>query len=46
MILVQTSETMVCMRGRLQVEFYDELERICTDSFVIDPNGFIVAVSI
>jgi len=41
-----TSETMVCLRGRLQVEFYDELERICTDSFVIEPNGVNVAVSI
>ena len=33
----KTSETMACLRGRLQVEFYDELERICTDSFVIEP---------
>ena len=42
----KTSETMVCLRGRLQVEFYDELERICTDSFVIEPNGVNVAVNI
>ena len=42
----KTSETVVCLRGRLQVEFYDELERICTDSFVIEPNGVNVAVSI
>ena len=42
----KTSETVVCLRGRLQVEFYDELERICTDSFVIEPNGINVAVSI
>ena len=42
----KTSETMVCLRGRLQVEFYDELERICTDSFVIEPNGINLAVSI
>jgi len=42
----KTSETMVCLRGRLQVEFYDELERVCTDSFVIEPNGVNVAVSI
>jgi len=42
----KTSETMVCLRGRLQVEFYDELERICTDSFVIEPNGVNVAVCI
>ena len=42
----KTSETMVCLRGRLQVEFYDELERMCTESFIIEPNGANVAVSI
>ena len=41
-----TSETMVCLRGKLQVEYYDELERICSDSFIIEPNGTHVAVSI
>lgn len=41
-----TSEIMACLRGRLQVEFYDELERICTDSFIIEPNGGNMAVSI
>jgi hypothetical protein len=28
------------------VEFYDELERRCTDSFIIEPGGTNVAVSI
>ena len=42
----KTSETMVCLRGKLRVEYYDELERICTDSFVIEPGGENVAVSI
>ena len=42
----KTSETMVCLRGKLQVEYYDELERICSDSFILEPNGFNVAVSI
>lgn len=42
----KTSETMVCLRGKLRVEYYDELERICTESFVIEPNGANVAVSI
>lgn len=42
----KTSETMVCLRGKLRVEFYDELERICSDSFIIEPNGFNVAVNI
>ena len=41
-----TSETMICLRGKLQVEYYDELERICSDSFILEPNGFNVAVSI
>ena len=42
----KTSETMVCLRGKLWVEYYDELERMCTDSFVIEPGGTNVAVSI
>lgn len=42
----KTSETMVCLRGKLRVEYYDELVRICTESFVIEPNGANVAVSI
>ena len=42
----KTSETMVCLRGKLRVEHYDELERICSDSFIIEPGGFNVAVSI
>ena len=27
----KSSETVVCLRGRLVEEYYDELERICTD---------------
>ena len=42
----KTSEVMVCLRGKLRVEYYDELERTCTESFVIEPNGMNVAVSI
>ena len=42
----KTSEVMVCLRGKLRVEYYDELERICSDSFVIEPGGTNVAVSI
>lgn len=41
-----TSETMVCLRGKLRVEYYDELERTCTESFIIEPNGVNVAVCI
>ena len=29
-----SSETVVCLRGRFVEEFYDELERICTDAIV------------
>lgn len=55
----KTSETMICLRGKLRVEYYDEFsrpsgnerpeverERICLDSFVIEPGGANVAVSI
>lgn len=41
-----TSETVVCIRGRVVEEFYDELERICTESVVLTPNGPNVAVNI
>lgn len=42
----KTSETVVCLRGRLVEEYYDELERICTESLEISPNGPVVAVNI
>lgn len=41
-----SSETVVCLRGRLVEEFYDELERICTDAIELSPNGPVVAVNI
>lgn len=41
-----TSETVVCIRGRVVEEFYDDLERICTESIVLTPNGPNVAVNI
>ena len=42
----KTSETVVCLRGRLVEEYYDELERICTDSIELSPNGPVVALDI
>lgn len=42
----KTSETVVCLRGRLVEEYYDELERICTDSIELSPNGPVVALNI
>lgn len=41
-----SSETVVCLRGRLVEEFYDELERICTDRIELSPNGPVVALNI
>lgn len=42
----KTSETIICLRGKLQVEYYDELERVCSDLFILEPNGINVAVNI
>ena len=42
----KTSETVVCIRGRLVEEYYDELERICTEAIELSPNGPVVAVNI
>ena len=42
----KTSETVVCLRGRLVEEFYDDLERTCTERIDLSPNGPIVALNI
>lgn len=42
----KTSETVVVLRGRLVWEFYDELERICTERIEVSPNGPVVALNI
>ena len=42
----KTSETVACLRGRLVWEFYDELERICTDYIELSPNGQVVALNV
>lgn len=41
-----SSETVVCLRGRLVWEFYDELERICTETVELRPDGPVVALNI
>ena len=41
-----TSETVVCLRGRLVEEFYDDLERTCTERIELLPNGPVVALNI
>ena len=42
----KSSETVVCLRGRLVEEFYDELERRCIESIELSHNGPTVAVNI
>lgn len=42
----KTSETVVCLRGRLVEEYYDDLERICTEAVELSPNGPVVALNI
>lgn len=42
----KTSETVICLRGRLVEEYYDELDRICTDAIELSPNGPVVALNI
>ena len=42
----KTSETVVCLRGRLVEEYYDESERICTERIELSPNGPVVALNI
>lgn len=43
---LHSSETVVCVRGKVVEEFYDELERICTDSIELSPNGPNVLLNI
>ena len=42
----KSSETVVCLRGKLVEEFYDDLERTCTECIELSPNGPIVALNI
>lgn len=41
-----TSETVVCLRGRVVEEFYDDQERMCTDAIELSPNGPNVAINV
>ena len=42
----RSSETVVCLRGRLVEEYYDDLERMCTESIELSPNCPVVALNI
>ena len=41
-----SSETVVCLRGRLVEEFYGEQEMICTESIELSPGSPIIALNI
>ena len=42
----KSSETVVCLRGRLVEEFYEDLNHTCTDAIELSPNGPVVALNI
>lgn len=42
----KTSETMVVLHGRVIVEFYDELERICCATYEVSAGGPVCALNI
>ena len=42
----KSSETVVCLRGRVVEEYYDELDRTCTEAIELSPNGPVVALNI
>lgn len=42
----KTSETVVCLRGKLVWEFYDELERICTEAIEVSHDGPVFAINV
>lgn len=41
-----TSETVVCLRGKLVWEYYNDEECHCTESIELTPNGQVVALNI
>ena len=41
-----SSETGVCLRGRIGEEYYDDLEPICTEAIELCVNGSVVALNI
>ena len=42
----KTSETVVCLRGRFVWEYYDEMERICTERIELTPNGPVAVLNV
>lgn len=42
----KTSKTVVCLRGKLVGDFYDEVEQRCVETIEMSPNGPVVALNI
>ena len=42
----KTSETVVCLRGRLVEEYYDGQSKKCIESIELSPNGPVFALNI
>lgn len=42
----KSTETVVCLRGRIEELFFDEFDRICTERIELTPNGAVVALNI
>ena len=42
----KSSETVVCLRGRLVWEYYDEISKKCTETIELSPKGPIVALNV
>lgn len=42
----KTSETVVCLRGRLVWEYYDKQERICTKTIEVSAGGPVCGLNI
>ena len=41
-----SSEPVVCLRGKRVWEFYDELERICTEAIEVSHDGPVFAINV
>lgn len=41
-----TSETVVCLRGRVVEEYYEEHNHVCTEAIELSPRGPVVALNI
>ena len=42
----KSSETVVCLRGKLVEEFYDDFGRMCEEAIELSPNGPVFVLNI